>query len=448
MFKNYVKVAFRNLVKYRIHSIINILGLSIGIAISILILILVQDELSYDKYNEDWKHIYRVNRLAEIDGTHFNGAMTPLALKEELVREVSEVEAATRLIKGSHKRVSYESIHLSAENFYYADESFFKIFTIPLLQGDPSTVLSDSLTIVLTESTASTYFGDDDPIGKMLELDNGLSFRITGICKDVPDNSHFHFDYLASMKWIEKAYQKERWVGEITTTYLLAKQENYWETIQSYLPGIIERNITAELEGYVGEETLNFTDDDSFEFYLQPVSDIHLNSVEEGEFESGTDKVYIYVFIFIALLILPLACPNLAFDVNLGTFSQVLGGNFSQAAKHRHTMPLSAIFLFAGLLVLPRFAGRHAQVGDGVATGHVFSFRIVAEISDEYYFIDSASHSGPLFKLFARTIACEDTYFRLCDTKCQSDFGLFRRVIHYPGSAGAQQARSDTAWHR
>lgn len=320
MFRNYVKVAFRNLTKYRIHSIINILGLSIGIAISILILILVQDELSYDKYNDEWKRIYRINRLAEIDGTHFDGAMTPLALKEELVRDIPGVEAATRLIKGSHKKVSFESTHLSAENFYYADESFFMVFSIPLLQGDPSTVLSDSMTIVLTESTARKYFSEDDPMGKVLELDNGLSFRVTGVCKDVPDNSHFHFDYLASMKWIEKAYQNERWGAEITATYLLAKLENDGENIQAFFPGIIERNITAELDGYVGEESMNFTDDDSFEFYLQPVSDIHLNPVEEGEFENGTDKVYIYVFIFIALLILVVACVNF---MNLSTAKSV-----------------------------------------------------------------------------------------------------------------------------
>jgi putative ABC transport system permease protein len=320
MLRNYVKIAFRNLTKYRIHSIINILGLSIGIAISILILILVQDELSYDKYNDEWKRIYRINRLAEIDGTHFDGAMTPLALKEELVRDIPGVEAATRLIKGSHKRVSFETTHLSAENFYYTDESFFMVFSIPLLQGDPSTVLSDSMTIVLTESTARKYFGEDDPMGKVLELDNGLNFRVTGICKDVPDNSHFHFDYLASMRWIEKAYHKERWAAEITATYLLAKQENDGENIQACLPGIIERNIIAELDGYVGEESMNFTDDDSFEFYLQPVSDIHLNSLQEGEFESGTDKVYIYVFVFIALLILVVACVNF---MNLSTAKSV-----------------------------------------------------------------------------------------------------------------------------
>jgi putative ABC transport system permease protein len=352
MFRNYAKVAFRNLIKYRIHSIINILGLSIGIAISILILILVQDELSFDKYNDDWKRIYRVNRQAEVDGTHFNGALTPLALKEELIRDVPGIESATRLIKGSHKRVSFETTHLSAENFYYADESFFRIFSIPLLQGDPSTVLSDSLTIVLTESTASTYFGEDDPMGKILDLDNGLSFRVTGICKDVPDNSHFHFDYLASLKWIEKAYHKESWLLEIATTYILAEQEISSEAIESYLPGIIEKNIIADLDGYIGEKSLDFTDDDSFEYYLQPISDIHLNSVEEGEFESGTDKVYIYVFIFIALLILIVACINF---MNLSTAKSVTRSKEIALRKIMGASPRQMIFQFLSESVLFSF---------------------------------------------------------------------------------------------
>ena len=310
MFKNYVKIAFRNLVKYRVHSFINILGLSIGIAISILILILVRDEVSYDKYHDHWKRIYRVNRLADIDGTHFNGALTPIALKEEITREIPEVENATRLIKGSHKRVSYGNTHLSAENFYYADKSFFKIFSIPLLRGDPSTVLSDSMTIVLTQSTARKYFGDENPLGKTLELDNGLNFRVTGICEDVPHNSHFHFDYLASLMWIEKMYHKEHWLAEITATYVLAGKENSKKAIENYLPGIIKQNITSNLEGNPGQESMDFTDDDSYEFYLQPLSEIHLNSLEEGEFENGTDKVYIYVFTFVALLILVVACVN------------------------------------------------------------------------------------------------------------------------------------------
>jgi putative ABC transport system permease protein len=343
MFGNYIKIAFRNLIKHRIHSIINILGLSIGIAISILILILVRDELSYDKYNDQWKRIYRVNRLAEIDGTHFNGALTPLALKEELITEIPEVEAATRLIKGSHKRVSFETTHLSAENFYYADESFFKIFSIPLLQGDPTTVLSDSMTIVLTESTARAYFREHDPMGKMIELDNGLSFRVTGICEDVPANSHFHFDYLASLKWIEKMYHKERWLVEITATYILAKQENSNQPIEAYLPGIIEKNIIADLDDYFGKESMNFTDDDSFEFYLQPVSEIHLNSLEEGEFESGTDKVYIYVFTFIALLILIVACINF---MNLSTAKSVSRAKEVALRKVMGASPRQLIFQF------------------------------------------------------------------------------------------------------
>jgi putative ABC transport system permease protein len=310
MFRNYLKIAFRNLVKYRIHSFINVFGLSTGIAISILILVLVQDELSYDKYHEHWKRIYRINRQAQIDGTRFNGALTPIALKAEIVDEIPEVEKATRLIKGSHKRVSFEETHLSAENFYYADESFFSVFSIPLLRGDPATVLSDSLTIVLTESTASEYFGNEDPMGRILELDNGLEFTVTGICEDVPHNSHFQFDYLASLMWIEKMYHQERWLAEITTTYILAREENMEKAIESYFPGIISKNIQPNLEGYMVARSLDLSADDSFELYLQPVSEIHLNMVEEGEFESGTDKIYIYVFTFIALLILVVACVN------------------------------------------------------------------------------------------------------------------------------------------
>ncbi|MCK4852748.1 MAG: ABC transporter permease [Bacteroidales bacterium] len=343
MFRNYVKVAFRNLIKYRIHSIINILGLSIGIAISILILILVQDEISYDKYNDNWKRIYRINRLAEMDGTHFDGALTPLALKEKLLVEVPEIELATRLIRGSHKRVSYENTHLSAENFYYADESFFRIFSIPLLKGDPSTVLSDSLTIVLTESTANKYFGEDDPIGKILDLDNDLSFRITGICEDVPGNSHFHFDYLASLMWIEKAYEKECWLAEITTTYILAEQESSKDNIEAYFPGIVEENILANLDSYMSERAITFTDDDSFEFYLQPISEIHLNSLEEGEFETGTDKVYIYVFTFIALLILIVACVNF---MNLSTAKSATRAKEVALRKIVGASPRQLIFQF------------------------------------------------------------------------------------------------------
>lgn len=316
MFKNYLIIAFRNLVKYRVHSIVNILGLSVGIAISVLILILVHDEMSYDRYNENWKRIYRVNRIAEVDGNLMDGAFTPVALREKVISEIPQVEQAVRLLKGSHKRVSYGNIHLSAEEFYYTDDSYFSVFSIPLITGDPETVLQDEYTIVLTESTAAKYFHDEDPIGKILALDNGWKFKVTGICQDVPYNSHYHFDYLASLNGVLKDYEKESWLAEIVSTYILAADDDSQGIIESNFPGMVRKYVMADLGTYIGDDARSFSDDDRYDFYLQPLSEIHLNSKEEGEFEAGTDSVYIYVFLVIALLILVIACVNF---MNLAT---------------------------------------------------------------------------------------------------------------------------------
>ncbi|MFC2098820.1 FtsX-like permease family protein [Bacteroidota bacterium] len=315
MFKNYYIIAFRNLLKYKVHSIVNILGLSVGIAISILILILVHDEMSYDKFHEDWQRIYRVNLLAEVDGTLMDNTSTPIALRETMLREIPEVENAVRMLKGSHKRVSYKDIHLSADEFYYADDTYFDVFSIPLIQGDPEHVLEENFTIVLTESTAALYFEDQDPIGEILYLDNGWEFRVTGICQDVPRNSHYHFDYLASLNGILDQYKKEEWFAEIVSTYILATDDGSVEAIESYFPDIIKKHIFENLNTYLGDNARSFTDNASYEFYLQPMADIHLNA-KEGDFEVGTDKVYILVFTFMALLILVIACVNF---MNLAT---------------------------------------------------------------------------------------------------------------------------------
>jgi len=316
MFKNYLIIAFRNLLKYKVHSIVNILGLSVGIAISILIIILVHDEMGYDKYNENWRRIYRVNLIAEVDGTIMDEAVTPIALKETMVKEIPEVQNGVRLLKGSHKRVSFGDVHFSADKFYYADENYFKVFSIPLILGDPESVLQDDFTIVLTESTAAKYFGTEDPIGKLIHLDNGWKFKVTGICQDIPDNSHYHFDYLASLNGILDAYENEKWLAEIVCTYILAVDDESRETIESHLPDMVTRYVMSDLTSYMGEHALPFTDDYSYDFYLQPLSEIHLNSKKDGEFEAGTDKVYIVVFAILALLILVIACVNF---MNLAT---------------------------------------------------------------------------------------------------------------------------------
>jgi len=317
MLRNYFVIALRNLVKYRLHSIINVLGLSVGIAISILIMILVSNELSYDRYNDQWQNIYRVNRKASISGNTFDHSVTPIALAETLKEGSSEVTEASRLLLGSHKRVSYQDVHFSAENFFYTDNSFFNIFSLPIILGDYKTPLEEEFSIVITRAAAERYFGRSDPIGEVLQLDNGWSFTVTAVCEDVPSNSHFHFDYLASLNGVLKDYEKEDWSMEIVSTYLLLQEDADLGGIESTLDLLVSEKITPQFEKMLGKETYKFeTGEDFFRFYLQPLSDIHFNTEIENEFEPGIHKTYIYIFAWIAILILIIACVNF---MNLAT---------------------------------------------------------------------------------------------------------------------------------
>lgn len=316
MFKNYLRVALRNLVKHRVHSIINVLGLSIGIAISILIMMLVLDEISYDRYHDDWEKIYRVNKLTNFEGQEQMSALTPLALKPAIQNEISQVRASTRILRGSHKLVRYGDLQFSAERFYYTDECFFSIFSIPLIRGDGENALSEPKTVVLTESTARQYFEDRDPLGRVLKLDNGWSFTVTGICEDVPENAHFHFDYLASLAGILEPYEPESWIYEMVATYIMIPDHQDKEVIKSQLDSFVLQYVIPQVDMYMGPAAATMTDEGEYRFRLQPLSEIHLNNAMVGEFETGTDKVYIHIFISVSLLILLIACVNF---MNLAT---------------------------------------------------------------------------------------------------------------------------------
>jgi len=309
MIRNYLKITFRNLAKYKVHSIINILGLSVGIAISILIIVLVRNELSYDKYNADWKRIYRVNRHEKLNDTELHSAMNSFALAGKM-KEYGEVEEAVRLLLGSHKRVSYKDKHYSADRFFYTDPEFFRVFSVPLLIGEPDSVLREPLTIVLTESTSKKYFGNKDPIGKILKLDAGWDFRVTGICQDVPENSHFHFDYLATLNGVVSKKEESFWTSSPSSTYILMKEGASPKKVDAKLKKLVSEYVIPEIEEMSGRSYASVPGENFFSFYLQPLSDVHFTPELHGQFEAGTHKGYIYLFTFISLLILVIACVN------------------------------------------------------------------------------------------------------------------------------------------
>jgi len=238
MLKNYITVILRIIRKHRGYSLINIVGLSIGIASCILILFFVRSELSYDRFHENARYIYRVPLRFNVGTNHFDCALAPSPLAEAMVRDFSEVEASTRMYKQfrtGNVYVRYGDIQFMEEQFVWADPSVFDVFTIPLIEGDKTSVLEEQNSVVLTPHTAKKYFGEDDPIGKMLVLEDGTPYKVTGIAKPLPLNSHFHFDFLATFSSLRKSRDPD-WYDTAVYTYILVEENVTADQIEAKFP--------------------------------------------------------------------------------------------------------------------------------------------------------------------------------------------------------------------
>jgi len=203
MLKNYFKIAFRNLWKNKAFSFINIFGLATGISCSLLIFLFVKDELSYDRFNKGADHIYRIVKdFVNDDGSRLPDATTPPAVAPAIQKEIPGVEKVTRVFPswGRDFLIKYEDKKLIEQNLYRVDSSFFDVFTFSFLRGDAKTAFKDINSIVITRSTAKKYFGDEDAVGKVLSVDDLGDMMVSGVIKDVPSNSHFHFDFLISVR--------------------------------------------------------------------------------------------------------------------------------------------------------------------------------------------------------------------------------------------------------
>ena len=199
MFRNYWLVAIRNFKRHRVYSTINLLGLSIGLATCILILLFVQDELSYDRFHKNADRIYRVAVERDWGDKMISWPRAPMGLAAELEERLPEVVRGTRIFPRGRILTEYGDQRFYESNGYYADGAFFEIFSFPFVQGDPETALSDPKSIVVTKRFAQKYFGDEDPMGETMRFPSILrEMTVTGVLDDVPQNSHFRFDYLIS----------------------------------------------------------------------------------------------------------------------------------------------------------------------------------------------------------------------------------------------------------
>ena len=314
MFRNYLIVGIRNLLRHKGYSSINVLGLAIGIACCILILLYVQDELSYDRYHEKSDRIYRLAESATVAGRPIEAAVTPPPWAPVMAEEFPEIEQITRLKPpGSRWLIRYEENRFYERYFVFADSSVFDIFTIPLVQGNAKTALAEPGAVVLSESMADKYFGDENPVGKVITGDDLYEFTITGIMEDMPGNSHFHFDFLASYASLapynlynEPSTMQNHGFNHDVFTYLLLREGQEPEDLESKFPEFLDRHLGDMLEG-IGIVARPF---------LQPITDIHLHSNMEAELGPNSDIRYVYIFSSLAVFVLLIACVNF---MNLST---------------------------------------------------------------------------------------------------------------------------------
>lgn len=320
MIFNYLLIALRNAWRNKVYFLINLLGLAIGIASSIIILLFVLDELSFDRHNEHFRDIYRICIRGKIQGTEMEAALSNAPIGATLKSDYPEVEEFTRLYTfDGDPVVRYEDRVFIEENFYYADSTFFNVFTAPVISGDPAGLLNRPNTMVLTREIAKKYFGNEDPIGKMLMVgETETPFEISGVVKGFPENSHFHFNMLGSMTSIYLA-DLTRWLGNNNYTYIRLSKDEDAEELESRFPDLIAQHLGTELEEMLGLTMDEFlAAGNSYGYFLQPLKDIHLESDLQFEINPGGSKSSVIIFSVIAIFLIIIASINF---MNLATAS-------------------------------------------------------------------------------------------------------------------------------
>ena len=316
MLSNYLKTAVRNLLKYKGFSFINIAGLGIGLACCLLIFLFVQDEMSYDRYHEKADRIYRAGFDAVLNNNASSGVVSCGPLAPALVAEFPEVEAATRVRNYGFPVFRYGDKVFSEERVFWVDSTFVDVFTVPFILGDAKTALNKPASIVLTQSMANKYFGNENPIGKSLNSDNRRDYLVTGVVKDVPANSHFHYDFLASIVTYP-INEDVFWVSNNYYTYFALKEGHSAKALEEKIQELLVRNAGPQIQQALGISIEQFYETGGvYRYFLQRLTDIHLHSSYEYEIEPNGNYAHVLIFSIVAAGILLVACINF---INLST---------------------------------------------------------------------------------------------------------------------------------
>jgi putative ABC transport system permease protein len=359
MIKNYLMVVLRSMGRNKIYAVINILGLAVGMTATILILLFVKDELSYDRYHDNHERVYRVTRewLNEDGKTnlHLGHVAPPFGplLKNDFEGTVQE---SVRFLSGYEPLMVRDDRKFEESYFFFTEANVFRIFSWEMIQGDPESALADPFSIVITESMALKYFGEEDPMEKELVFNNfGISqaLKVTGVIRDIPENSHFQVNMLASFKLVENYFgadqMMQNWGSNNYATYLLLPEDYDIKDLEAQIPDFIDRHLGQTNEGNPMSETNKL--------HFMPLADIHLHSHLDSEIEPNGDIAFVYLFLIIAIFTMIIACINF---MNLTTaksttrskevgLRKVLGA--LRGGLVRQFIAESIVYSFIGLLI-------------------------------------------------------------------------------------------------
>lgn len=308
MFHNYLKIAFRNVMRHKAYSFINIFGLVIGLTACILILLFVQDELSYDRFHARAERIFRVTHEEEKDGVWRHFAYNYAPLTPALLTEFPQIEKAVRVFRNSVLVELDSDTRFQEDSFVFADSTFFDIFSFEFKYGNPERALQSPYDLVLTCEAAEKYFGQENPVGRVLTVENKYDFRVTGVLQKLPPNTHLQFDFVAAMGSIRDIMG---WVLEPGKGW-------YYPPMYTYVllpPDYPVRDLQAALPEFVAR-TMGGNTSYKRRLHLQPITDIHLRSNLDGEMAATGSMTQVTILTTIAFFILLIACINF---MNLAT---------------------------------------------------------------------------------------------------------------------------------
>ena len=317
MFNNLIKHSIRSFKRQRAYIIINIMGLSIGIACSLLIALFIFNEKSYDKYNVKKDSIYRLILNGKIGGQEVTVSYTPFVMGPTMLKEFPEIEDVLRMARGGPTIIESNKQTFTEDHWIFADSSFFNFFSIPVLRGDPKSLLNAPRKIVLSESTSKRIFGNENPIDKTLKIGSDTAgYVVSGVMGDIPENSHFEANFIASLVTLPQS-KSTIWMNNNISTYFILKPNSSYTTVDNKIPELLIRYVGPEIQQTFGVSLNDFLEQgNKYRYFLQNLSDIHLDNAIQNEFKPAIDPKFLNIFGSIAILIVLIASINF---MNLST---------------------------------------------------------------------------------------------------------------------------------